>query len=116
MRVVGWQELCDAVAGVERATEWPHYAIFVYLAQYDAIMIGRRDRFLHGDLFGFLHRDWKQRGHPDVELEDKQVWMGHIEWDDDGSLLVRTESGTRLEREIELEIVALIEMARRKIQ
>ncbi len=116
MRVVGWQELCDAVRSVDCATEWPQYAIFVYLAQYDAIMISRRAGFIHGDLFGLLRLDWKQRGNPEVGLEDSQIWWGHIEWEDDGSLLVKTVSGTRLEQEIETELVALIDKARRKIQ
>ena len=116
MRVVGWELLCEAVAGVERATEWPHYTIFVYLAQYDAVMMTRRDRFLHGDLFGLMHLDWIRRGNPELELINDQVFMGHVEWEDDGSFLARTEDGKRLPIDIGEQLVALLDKAKRKLQ
>ena len=96
-----------AIESVLSATEWPHYSIFLHLSDYDSIVIAPRT-YLHGDLFVMLKQEWKRRGNAEIELQDSGVFDGHIEWDDDGSFVIRTERGDRLPEQLESQMLAFL--------
>ena len=92
MRIVRSDLVRRARAAVHGASEWPVYSIFVYLEQFDTIAIAPRS-YLHGDLFVILKQDWINSGNLPIELDDAGVFDGHIECEDDGTMIVRDQRG-----------------------
>ena len=103
MKIVRIDLLKRVIESARSPTEWPHYAIFLYLEAYDAVIIAPRS-WMHGDLFTVVKDDRMSSEGDPVEVDDGLVFDGHIEWDDDGSCRIRTQGGKTLPKEIESQL------------
>lgn len=83
----------EAVDAFHTATEWPHYAKFAYLESVDVAVVGLNRRFWHFELLHFIKEYMEtQMGRP-FQFVDADVFMGIVEWEDDGAVRIRTLSG-----------------------
>jgi hypothetical protein len=95
MQLVHSELAREAVDAFCAATEWPHYAKFAYVESVDVAIVGLNRRFWHLELLRFIKEYMEtQTGRP-FQFFDADVFMGIVEWEDDGAVRIRTLSGPR---------------------
>ncbi|MEZ6055641.1 MAG: hypothetical protein R3C01_02950 [Planctomycetaceae bacterium] len=93
---------------VSQGREWPVYIIFVGIISADCVAIGPREGLLHGDLLTWIRAHIEAKTKQRWEFEDKDVFDGYIECDDDGSRTIRTMGGVSLPKNLTTEIERIL--------
>lgn len=102
----------EAVDAARVAVEWPQYAKFVYVQSVDLAIVGASQSFWHLELLRLIQQHVESVTGVTFALSDEDVFLGFVEWDDDGSMRLRTTSRPRdgaLPQSVENELLAALQ-------
>jgi hypothetical protein len=102
----------EAIDAARSAAEWPYYGKFAYVESVDLAIVGAQNRW-HGDLLRLIREHVAAISGAPFTLRDQDVFLGIVEWEDDGSMRLRTMSapGNRgLPQFVESDLLALLKL------
>jgi hypothetical protein len=83
----------EVVDAFRVATEWPQYAKFAYVESLDLAIVALSRTILDVELLRLIQKHVETRTGAPFRFSDADVFMGVIEFEDDGTILIRTISG-----------------------